>query len=357
MAITQEMIQDISLAVIDVLRSRFHSFPDRLSANRNAPFHEAFLQAFSNKLDSYQIDVPDIISLSSWMHGLNTTLGQTFFEKIAHTLSGGEKKGFTSGGNGTLFLTASQKSTIENVMIRLGNASVRPDYKAECSSIPPAGNDAREPTTGFIADVYFEDDTSITAIELKSVKPNAGEMKGEKRKILAGRTALLNLNPQKEVRFYIGFPFDPTVDTAIDSPCNSDKSRFLNNIVDGNKYFDQCEVLLANELWDLLSNSENTMQTIIDIINAIATPDFEDNFFKLNNRDQCTEEHYVRLLREWNLFSEIYLYDHREDIIRAIGSDSRLKIRLNQNIFNVSDKYRYRYDRFRALARLIDGVV
>ena len=36
----------------------------------------------------------------------------------------------------------------------------------------------------FSADVFIEDTNTITAIELKSVKPNSGEMKGEKQKIL-----------------------------------------------------------------------------------------------------------------------------------------------------------------------------
>jgi hypothetical protein len=62
--------------------------------------------------------------------------------------------------------------------------------------------------------VFFEDNNSVTAIELKSVKPNSGEMRGEKQKILEGKAALFRKFPQKKIKFYIGFPFDPTADSS-----------------------------------------------------------------------------------------------------------------------------------------------
>lgn len=65
----------IALQVIKTLKTRFDNFPEDFSDNRNAPFHEAFLEAFSEKLDGLVTSIPVFISLSSWMHGLNTTLG------------------------------------------------------------------------------------------------------------------------------------------------------------------------------------------------------------------------------------------------------------------------------------------
>jgi len=87
-----EKTQKISEVVIKILYRRFEEFPSDLSRNRNAPFHKAFLQAFYDKMDRYQINNYELIGLSSWLHGLNTTLGQVFFEKVAHILSGGEKE-------------------------------------------------------------------------------------------------------------------------------------------------------------------------------------------------------------------------------------------------------------------------
>src|SRR5687767_3733506 len=94
MAISQEKIEKISIEVIKTIASRFQSFPLNSLGNRNAPFHEAFLNAFRDKLNGKVSDIPFFISLSSWLHGLNTTLGQCFFESIAHILGDGEKKEF-----------------------------------------------------------------------------------------------------------------------------------------------------------------------------------------------------------------------------------------------------------------------
>ena len=84
--------EKIAFEVIRTLISRFESFPNDSTTNRNAPFHEAFLNAFKDKLEEKVSDIPFMISLSSWMHGLNTTLGQQFFENVAHIVSNGTKR-------------------------------------------------------------------------------------------------------------------------------------------------------------------------------------------------------------------------------------------------------------------------
>ena len=89
---TNQTKEKIAFEVIRTLISRFESFPNDSTSNRNAPFHEAFLNAFKDKLEEKVSDIPFIISLSSWMHGLNTTLGQQFFENVAHIVSNGTKR-------------------------------------------------------------------------------------------------------------------------------------------------------------------------------------------------------------------------------------------------------------------------
>jgi hypothetical protein len=65
MALTNSIREKISIEVMKTLVSRFDSFPEDASENRNAPFHEAFLKAFSDKLDNKVSDVPFFITLSS----------------------------------------------------------------------------------------------------------------------------------------------------------------------------------------------------------------------------------------------------------------------------------------------------
>ena len=48
--LTNAVKEKISIEVIKTLVSRFESFPLNAEGNRNAPFHDAFLKAFSDKL-------------------------------------------------------------------------------------------------------------------------------------------------------------------------------------------------------------------------------------------------------------------------------------------------------------------
>jgi len=116
MALTNKQKEKISIEVIKTLVSRFENFPEDASNNRNAPFHEAFLKAFSNKLENSVSNVPFFISLASWLHGLNTTLGQSFFENIAHILCNGEKREYTSKKLGNKQITIQQQSTITEII-------------------------------------------------------------------------------------------------------------------------------------------------------------------------------------------------------------------------------------------------
>src|SRR5690606_26640858 len=117
--------------VIRVLYSSFESFPEDASNNRNAPFHEAFLRAFGNELRNKVPDVPYFISLSSWLHGLSTSLGQTFFEGVAHILSGGNKKSFTSEQRTLLSWTSAQQEAITQLIENLRTTRQSPSYHDE----------------------------------------------------------------------------------------------------------------------------------------------------------------------------------------------------------------------------------
>lgn len=236
--------EKIALEVIKVLKSRFDSFPSDLTQNRNAPFHHAFLNAFADKLQGKVSSIPVFISLSSWAHGLSTTLGQTFFEHIAHILCNGEKRDFTSKRNSLLQLSPSQKQTVSRIITELSNRNRQPNVAAENAALFAGGAVATDDATSFTADVFFEDDKQVVCIELKTVKPNKGTFKNEKEKILEAKASLKNKYPGKEIKFFIAFPFDPLSQT----PTGYDKQRFMSYAVDFRKYIAEGEFLLSSEL-------------------------------------------------------------------------------------------------------------
>jgi len=351
---TEEIKEKIAWEVIRTLVTRFDLFPEDASNNRNAPFHEAFLRAFADKLEGKVSDIPFFISLSSWLHGLNTTLGQSFFENVAHILSGGEKREYTSKKLGNLTITKSQKERINRIITELSNGDRAPNLKEENRLILGSNSEHDEKVNAidFSADVFFEDQDKIVAIELKTVKPNSGEMRGEKHKILEGKAALFNkYHGGKEVFFYIGFPFDPTSD----KPTGFDKTRFLNSIINMTKFFDKEETLVASELWNLLSGEQNTMEDILEIINTISTTQFLEKYRFLNdtkNRENKIER-YIELLKEWFLFSEVKLIENDNKIYKQVKKEKKRLIRLyNQKPFD--NKGKYNFQRYSTLAKFID---
>lgn len=350
MPISSEKKEKISLQVIKVLVTRFEKFPESSTINRNAPFHDAFLNAFTDKFRGNVSNMPFFISLSSWMHGLNTTLGQTFFEKVANILFDGEKREYTSKKLGNLQIARQQKDNVNTLITELSNDIRTPNLVYENEQIFLVTQENLVNAIDFSADVFREDETNVTAIELKSVKPNSGEVRGEKQKILEGKAALYKLFPEKNIRFFMGFPFDPT---SNENPVGSDKARFMRSIINMNKYFGSDEVLLAGEFWDFLSQDNNTMQELLEIINSIATTEFIDRYRFILNQANKNEhlETYMQYLRNWNLYSELLLVNNETLIKRAILNNNRLTSKYNQLIFN--DDAKYNKDRFLALNALL----
>jgi len=164
-------------------------------------------------------------------------------------------------------------------------------------------------------------------------------MRGAKQKILEGKAALYKKFPGKQIKFFIGFPFDPTVDPTVDSITNHDKNRFLGSIINMTKFFDPSECLVADELWNLLSGQTETMSAILEIINALSTPEFLTKLQFINDKDNRKKEKYRTILTEWILFSETELLDYETEIIEKIeGKNSLIKL-YNKNPFDSKGCY------------------
>lgn len=323
MNLTNQQTERIAHSVIKVLYSRFNSFPQPGGNNRNAPFHTAFLRAFHGVLDGRVQDIPDFINLSSWMHGLNTTLGQSFFESVAHILCEGEKRDFRNKE-----IYTDQMNIISNIMTDLKNGDRNPSLQNENDLLQQSGRGKIQNAPNFTVDCFYETNTDVVAFELKSVRPNSGEMRGEKQKILIGRAVLRKLYPNKRVNYLFGFPFDPTAENSI----GYDKRRFLNYLVEAEKFVAEDDFLIADEFWSFLASSNNAMSDILDIINRIATPDFMNIFERIQDTNTAPEQK-LPLLSNWFLNTEVEIINERERL-------SRLNTRLfNQTIFKTDGSY------------------
>jgi hypothetical protein len=260
MALSKEQKNRIKEEIKKILESRIESFPDLSSQNRNAPFHNAFLECFKEQFKELNIETPRLVAIASWMHGLSTSLGSGF-ENMANILSGGYKRKFT--GLFTLKVKKSQAARIDEIIRKLKSSEINPSIKNEEKLIFDYKKLEKEvDALGFSADVFIENKNEIIAIEMKSVRPNSGEGRGEKQKILYAKAALKLMYPKHKIKFFIGFPFDPTSNNSI----GYDKKRFFNYLIEFKKFFAEDEVLIAGELWDYLSGSKDTMKEILNII-------------------------------------------------------------------------------------------
>ena len=322
MAVSDMKKEQIAHAVIKVLYTRFNSFPTEDGSNRNAPFHVAFMRAFQTELNGRVRSIPDFINLASWMHGLNTSLGQSFFESVAHILCDGQKKEFKSK---TIYVN--QVSAITEIMTDLKNGDEQPSVEREDSMLTNNANGKTKSAPNFTADCFYETDTDVVALELKSVRPNSGEMRGEKQKILSGKAVLRELYPNKRVKYLFGFPFDPTATSDVDY----DKQRFLHYLVEAEKFIAHEDFLIADELWSFLAGSEGAMQEILNIINSIATPEFMDKFNKLQDNSTDVDEK-RDIFNEWFMYSEIDILDK----VTKTPNNQRI---FNQSVFKTDGAY------------------
>ena len=146
----KEQEMRIEELVKSILVRRMGNFPEDDSEIRNAPFHHLFLSAFEDRLKKFSIKTPYLIALSSWMHGLNTSLGSGF-EELAHILSNGFKRKFT--GQFVLNVKKSQAANIESIIRDLKSGEITPNLEKENELIFSFDNNDQETRAlGFTAD-------------------------------------------------------------------------------------------------------------------------------------------------------------------------------------------------------------
>jgi hypothetical protein len=339
MELENSIREKISIEVIKTLVSRFDNCPEYKSGNRNVPFHEAFLNVFSNEINSNVSDVPFFTAISSWLLGLNVTLRQSFYENVANLLCYGEKKKFVSANGNLLKITKRQKTYITELIKNFIIGKAVPNLQEENNNL--FQNDETELTDSieFTADVFYINENNVNAIVLRSIKPNLGEMCDEKEKILYGKAALYRLYPGKKINFFLGFPFDPTIDSKIQPIDGYDKQRFARSCIEQQKFFASDEFLIAKELWDFLSGKPDTMNEIITIIKTIATPRFEAKYKILSDSTKRGNTEYITLLQEWNLYTEIEIIKNKSLIM---NNSNELQLRLLENCcFNAKGEYNW----------------
>ncbi len=292
MPLDHDRANRVQEVVKSILLSRKNSFPDESWRTGNAPFHAAFFslfteppgrynsptsKLFSNETPRRKLPIVgrggngDAASCGELSHPSEIECGIfdsriSFTKKMknfANALSGGYKRRFIKPF--ALDVTNTQIRQILRIMHRLDQNESPNLHKENMLLLSEAAlQDRRERALGFTVDNYVETDSFVEAIKLRPTIHSFDNWRETKEKLLYAKSALKLLHPQKEIRFYIGFPFDPTSDT----PTGHNKERFFDYLVEFKKFFAPDEVLIGNELWNHLSGQPQTMESILEIIRA-----------------------------------------------------------------------------------------
>jgi hypothetical protein len=175
--ITQIQREQIATVIIEVLYCQLKEILEITNSNQIKKYANTF---FASIVD----DKLTKITLSSWMHGLNTSLGQSFFERTAYILSNSKKKDFKENT-----ITELQISQISKIITELQNrrGDTKPNLQAENERIWSANFGVEDFAHDFTIDIFWEDETEVVAIEAKTVRPNSDVSKLTKDKILRAK--------------------------------------------------------------------------------------------------------------------------------------------------------------------------
>src|SRR3989344_3937814 len=116
--LNQAKKDSIAKAADAVLKSITLKFPTENVLSRNEPFHRVLYTAFESQLQARHLDAKSILQFSSWVQGVNTSMG-SFFERVACIISGGKKVAFTTKKKTSLKISEPQVAKIKQIWNKL----------------------------------------------------------------------------------------------------------------------------------------------------------------------------------------------------------------------------------------------
>lgn len=194
----QEVKQHIKDLLSGVLRKKFQNYKPETN---HMPFHTRLLGK-------------DRMALYSFIHSLSTNFGSSIFEPVAKELGRvkfDRAELQTKSGDK---ITQDAQQVIQDIMNDLEIAIKSPDKMHEMARILEAVRGTScaniikiKPTR---VDLQLEKEGSVYLIDLKTAKPNVGELKGFKRTLLTWVAAFAYDHPYiTDIHTLIAIPYNP----------------------------------------------------------------------------------------------------------------------------------------------------
>lgn len=203
-----------------------------------------------------------VMFTSKLITSLQTAFGMSFYEQISKTL--GELVGYEVINQYKLtgHIHSNLKIYLDTL---LENIEYIPNRKVEYQRIHEIHEEIKaeirslEAIPDSTVDVFIKkpDGTEIF-IDITTVKPNKKEFRTMKQKILKWYILRLShgdITPEK-IHTYIAIPYNP-------------QSKTDNTYTRWNGYYDREDLLVGNELWQLVSDNQFSLEDMIDVFREI----------------------------------------------------------------------------------------
>ncbi|MEE9378394.1 MAG: TdeIII family type II restriction endonuclease [Candidatus Lokiarchaeia archaeon] len=218
------------------------------------------------KINSYEVSsgynpflnniIPsNYVNLHSFIHSIATTLGISIYVQISKIIA--ESNDFTNCTKLNLYdsttLSEAQINKIEEIIDQLNDPNNESIYESETEEILQIGDSGGRRHKGDTnVKLSIEKGNLQYLILIKSAKPNLGELRSIKRKLLKWR-ARLN---QENIRTILAYPFNPFY---------PDEYRHFAS----KKYFEKGkELLIGAEYWDFIGG-RNTYDGLVEIFEEV----------------------------------------------------------------------------------------
>ena len=191
----------------------------------------------------------------SLMHSISTTLGD-FHRDVACAIAEEQFDHVQAEVAISSPISEQALQVVDDIIIGISNSEWKSNTEEELELLRDVcrKGELKEVKTPKV-DVLLEKGETIYMIELKTAKPNKGLWESMKRQLLTWSAQYLNTFPEADVYPLVGIPYNPY------SP-NPYSYATLNGMLDieGSRK----QVLVADELWDFMSGTEDTLMEILD---------------------------------------------------------------------------------------------
>ena len=220
-----EMKQTIEHTIAECLRDKLHTYKP---TGNEMPFHARLLGK-------------DRLALYSFIHSINTRFGTSIFEPVAIALS---QTNFKDAKRQVVVgeeIYDATEAEINRLINELRAGSRNPDKTHETEQLRKTLQGQKSKKRMTVADLYLVDkEGAVWIFDMKSPKPNLGEIVGFKRTLLEWLGASLLIKKDATVHTLIAMPYNPFAPKPYDH-------WTMKGMLDTSN-----EVLVAEKFWDFL---------------------------------------------------------------------------------------------------------